>query len=215
MATEKKLTGDLLFGLQVILSWMFTIPLIGKAFAHHGTITWPMFCLIYVLINLFLAIGAYTDKPSRKLWHVMMLYINFTILWFAFLLTCLFRVSWSLEDSEVTVFVLMGIFSILFLRKKESFVQTILDPVTRGWLSFGIKSTLQVYVGYMIVSTKNNTMLPLTGLIAGHITVLMRTAEVYLAARKSGWQLNNKSLFWSELGNEFTWCLTTLAWFKY
>ncbi len=215
MTTEKKWFGDLLFGFQVIMAWVFTIPQTYKAFSHQGTITWALFCFMYVLISLPLAIGGYKEKRSRKSWQVMMIYINFVILWFSFLTVSVLCLSWSVKDSEISCLILLGVSLILFFRKKESFMLTIADPVTKGWLSFGIKSTLQLYVGYLIISTKSSSMLAMTSMVVGHITVSTRIIEVYLTASDDGWSPNKKGLFWSELGNELTWCLTTLAWFMF
>ncbi len=213
MATEKRLSGDLLFGLQIILSLGFITPQIIKGFAGYGTITWPLFCFVYVFFNVLLAVGAHKEKRSRKSWQLLGIYSTFSVFWMVYLLVLLFKVPWSEKDTVITICVLACIVFILFTRKKGTMFATITDPITRGWLSFAIKSSLQIYLAYRILTSGSRAELALTSLLVGHITVSLRLVEIYIAARTDGWNQHYKGMFWGEFGNELTWCFTTMVWF--
>lgn len=215
MPTEnKKLVGDLLFWFQFLMAWVFTVPQVIRSFSSTAgmTITWSMFCLAFVSINLFLARGAYQQSKSRKALQVMLVYINWFVLWLMMLVPMCIYGIWTRSDSLMTIMVLVGVVVIMVIRRKESLVTTISEPITRGIISLIVKSTPQLYIAYCIIKARSNSGLSLITLVVGHITVCTRIVEIYLAARQDGWNKKNVGLFISETGNELTWCVTTLVW---
>ena len=49
-------------------------------------------------------------------------------------------------------------------------------------------------------------------LLAGHIGIITRLGLLWFAIREAGWDRNRQGAAWSELANEGTWLLVTLAW---
>ncbi len=62
------------------------------------------------------------------------------------------------------------------------------------------------------ISLKGGTGLPLTALVAGHITILIRIAHNSLTIREDGWDRNRIWLLLSESMNEFSWVTVTGVW---
>jgi hypothetical protein len=214
---KKRIAADLLFWFQLVMAWAFTIPQIIRSFHSTAgmTITWSMFCTSFVLVNLFLALGAYRQSNSRKAGQVVWVYINWLVLWFAMLVLVCIKGRWMRSDSLLTVVVLVSVMVLLVIRRKESLVATISEPITRGIVSLMVKSIPQLYIGYCIMSAGRNTGLAGMTLTIGHITVCTRAVEIFITARQDGWNRKNVGLFISETGNELTWLVTTAVWLAY
>ena len=215
---NKKLTfGDFLFGLQILLAWIFTVPQVIRAFHSTAgmTMTWPMFCSAFVLVNLFLAIGAYKDSHSRKALQVTLVYANWLVLWVSILIPMSIYGTWKSNDTVVSTLILIAVGILLVARRESSLKATISEPITRGIVSLIVKSVPQLFIAYCIMQAGKNNGLAGTTLIIGHITVCIRIAEIYSAAKQDGWTRKNVGLFISEAGNELTWVITTLAWIAY
>jgi hypothetical protein len=174
-----------------------------------------MFCTAFVLVNLFLALGAYKQSKSRKALQVVLVYINWLALWFTMLISLSFNVKWMKSDSVLTILVIISLAILLVLRRRESLIATISEPITRGLVSLIVKSVPQLYIAYCIIHAGSNTGLAGITLAIGHATVCLRAIEIYIAAKENGWNRNNIGLFISETGNESTWLITTIAWIAY
>lgn len=212
-----------LFGFQILMAWGFTIPqLIRSSKSTEGmTITWSLFCLVFSLVNIFLAIGAYRQMRTQKASQLVIVYANWIVLWLAMLVVICLKGTWSTTDSILSVVVVSAVIYVLSTRRKETLTATLTEPITRGIISLIVKSTPQLYIAYCIIHAKSNTGLAGATLLIGHITVCTRIAEILvsaLARKEDGsrnWSRHNVGLFISELGNELTWCVTTLVWFMY
>lgn len=218
MSSEnKRLAADLLFWFQLIMAWSFTVPQIVRSLHSTGgmTITWSLFCSLFVLINLFLAWGAYRQSKSRKALQIVLVYANWQILWIVMFVIISLKGVWTRDDTVVTVILVLAVMVLLAIRRKESLVATVSEPITRGIMSLIVKSTPQLFIAYCIVKSGSNDGLAGMTLTIGHITVLARVAEICIAAKQDGWNRKNVGLAISETGNELTWCVTTAAWLAY
>jgi hypothetical protein len=215
---SKKLAGDLLFWFQLLMAWVFTVPQVIRSFYSTAgmTITWSLFCTAFVLINLFLALGAWKQSnKSRKAAQIVLVYVNWLVLWLIMFIQVSIKGSWSMADSVLSALVIAFVAILLMVRRKESLVATISEPITRGMMSLIVKSVPQLFIGYCIVKAGSHDGLSGVTLTIGHITVCTRAVEIYLAARQDGWNRKNVGLFISETGNELTWLATTLIWLAY
>jgi hypothetical protein len=216
-AERKRLVGDLLFGFQLLMAWWFTVPQVIRSFSSTAgmTITWSLFCSIFVSVNLFLAIGAYRESRSRKALQVVWVYINWLVLWVAILIPTILHGTWKKSDTTVSWLIVVSVAILMVIRRKESLKATFTEPITRGLISLIVKSVPQLYIAYCIVNAGSNTGLSGITLTIGHITVCTRALEIYFTARQDGWNRKNIGLFISETGNELTWWITTVAWLMY
>ncbi len=179
------------------------------------TITWSLFCSVFVLVNLFLASSQYKDVRSRKALQIVFIYGNWLVLWSAMLVVMMVKGRWTNSDSLLSAIVAIALAGLFVLRWKGSLGETFKEPITRGAVSLIVKSTPQLYIAYCIIDARSNGGLAGTTLAIGHVTVLLRILEIYIAARQDGWTRKNIGLMLSESGNELTWCVTTAAWIAY
>jgi hypothetical protein len=49
-------------------------------------------------------------------------------------------------------------------------------------------------------------------LLAGHIGIMTRLGQLWYAIREAGWDRNRQGAVLSEIANEVTWILVTVAW---
>ena len=174
-----------------------------------------MFCSAFVTVNLFLALGAYRQSGSRKAGQVVLIYANWLILWSVMLAIITIKANWTTTDSILSLIVLVSVAVLLVIRKRESLVATISEPITRGIVSLLVKSIPQLYIAYCIIHVGRNDGLAGLTLFIGHVTVCTRVVEICITAKQDGWNLKNKGLFISEAGNESTWIITTIIWLAY
>ena len=209
--------SDLLFIFQVVMAWIFTFPQVLRSFKSTAgmTITWPAMCLVFVIINWFLAVGAYRKSGSRKALQIVVVYSNWIILMGVMLTTLVANGRWLSRDTTVSLLVFFATSGLLFLRRRESIVSTLTEPITRGLVSLVFKSTPQLYIAYCIVDARSSGGLAGLTVFVGHVTVCTRIVEIYFAANQDGWNKQNVGLMISEAGNELTWWVTTFAWFVY
>lgn len=184
------------------------------------TITWSLFCSVFVLVNLFLAIGGHKQARTNKSIQLIIVYANWLVLWLAMLAVISVKGTWSNTDSLLSAIVCIGVMCILALRKQNTLTLTLSEPITRGMISVIVKSTPQLYIAYCIIHAGSNDGLAGATLLIGHLTVCIRIIEVLSAVmvKKDGklnWSRHNIGLLISEAGNEVTWCVTTLVWFMY
>jgi uncharacterized protein with PQ loop repeat len=218
MSTEnKRFTGDLLFGFQLVMAWIFTVPQVVRSFQSTAgmTITWTMFCSLFVLINLFLAIGAYQQSKSRKALQVVIVYGNWLVLWLTLFATISVKGSWYFQDTVLTAIIVLCTMVLLAVRWRQTVVATVSEPITRGIVALFLKSVPQLFIAYCIIRAGKSDGLSGVSLIIGHITVCTRLAEIILAARQDGWNKKNVGMLVSESGNEISWLCTTVAWLVY
>jgi hypothetical protein len=199
------------------MAWAFTVPQVIRSLHSTAgmTITWTMFCSAFVLINLFLALGAYEQSKSRKAGQVVFVYANWLVLWLTLFAIIIVKGTWTQKDSVLTALILVSLAVLLLARRKESLVATVSEPITRGIIALLLKSVPQLFIGYCIINAGRKDGLAGITLAIGHITVCTRLWEICLAARQDGWNRKNVGLIISESGNEISWLITSAIWFVY
>ena len=217
LTSKKNWLGDLFFVLQITLAWVFTVPQVARSFSSTAgmTTTWSLLCSIFIIVNLWLAVTAYKIARDRKSLQIVFVYANWLPLWAIMCVVLLTKGHWTNNDSVVMVLVGVALTILLAWRRKETIFSTVTEPITRGCVSLIVKSTPQLFIAYCIVNAGSNKGLAGLTLLIGHTTVCLRLCEIYLAAKKVGWNKPNLGLLISEGGNELTWCITTIAWFCY
>jgi hypothetical protein len=218
MSSEnKKVAGDLLFWFQLSMAWAFTVPQVIRSLTSTVgmTVTWSSFCTAFVLVNFFLALGAYKQSRSRKAGQVVLVYANWVLLWLTLAIIIGIKGVWSAKDTLLTILILISMSVLLIVRRKESLVATVSEPITRGIMSLLFKSVPQLFLAYCIVAAGSKAGLSWISLIVGHITIWARLLEICLAARQDGWSRRNIGLVISEVGNELSWLVATIAWLAY
>ena len=115
----------------------------------------------------------------------------------------------------MTAAILLLLVALFMIRRKESLVATLTEPITRGLSALLFKSVPQLYLAFCIANAGQSKGLPGLSLFIGHVTIAARLVEIFLAAKQDGWNRKNIGLMISESGNEVSWLVVTIVWFMY
>lgn len=215
MPAAKKLTADAFFFLQIVLS------LVSGGSQFHRLLTtsqgvnvsWLASWLTYLLINLVLTIRAHRSQPSRVTLQTVLTYIS----WSTVIAACLALMLWtgqevwdSIDTATTAVVGLAVLVTWLTARRRGLGLG---DPVVQGLIAVWFIGLPQVTLTYKIF-TQGGAGLAGGMLLAGHIGILTRLGQFRFAIREAGWDRNRLGAALSEIANEATWVMVTLAWLK-
>ena len=85
------------------------------------------------------------------------------------------------------------------------------DPLVHAGFAACCIGLPQLTLTYKIFTVGGAGMAGLM-LLAGHIGICTRLGQLWFAIREAGWDRNRQGAALSELANEATWLLVTLAW---
>jgi hypothetical protein len=89
----------------------------------------------------------------------------------------------------------------------------ITDPLVSGFLAVWFVGLPQITLTYKVFSV-GGAGLAGGMILAGHIGIMTRLGQLWFAIREAGWDRNRQGAALSEIANEVTWLLVTLAWLK-
>jgi hypothetical protein len=213
MSLIKKTTADLLFGLQLALALISG----GSEFRRLLTTTqgvnlsWLASWLAFLLINLALTIRAHRRQPSRVTLQAVLTYAAWTVMIGACLGAMLWKGEeiWDLEDNLTALAVALGLIFTILAAYRLGLRLT--DPLVHAAMAACFIGLPQLTLTYKIFTEGGAGMAGLM-LLAGHIGICTRLGQLWFAIREAGWDRNRQGAALSELANEGTWLLVTLAW---
>ncbi|MBM4273742.1 MAG: hypothetical protein FJ134_04655 [Deltaproteobacteria bacterium] len=215
MSSAKKLTADAFFILQIVLSIISG----GSQFRRLLTtsqgvnLSWLVSWLTYLVINLSLTIRAHRSQPSRVTLQTVLTYVSWTVAIASCLMVMLWmgRELWDIKDTVTAVLVgLAVIFTWLQARRRGL---PITDPLVSGFLAVWFVGLPQITLAYKIFTVGGEGLAGWT-LLAGHVGIVTRLGQLWFAIREAGWDRNRQGAALSEIANEATWLLVTLAWLR-
>jgi hypothetical protein len=172
-------------------------------------VTWFLYWLIFLLLNVALTLRAHRAQPSRVTLQALASYL----LWAgsaAVSLGIFLTLSpslWDARDTATTLAVAGGIVVLGFAYRGLP----LRDPIFRGWLALFFKSLPQVVLAVKVGMDGGAGLAPLA-VWAGHVTICIRIGQLAFSIREAGWDRNRRGSFLSEVGNELSWVLVTVVW---
>jgi hypothetical protein len=88
---------------------------------------------------------------------------------------------------------------------------TFTDPLVSGFLAVCYVGLPQLTLTYKIF-TEGGAGMAGAMLLAGHIGIMTRLGQLWYAINEAGWDRNRLGAALSEIANEVTWILVTVAW---
>lgn len=211
---SKKTVADSLFGIQLIFALVFGV----SQFLHTvqtgeqvASITWFILWQLFLFINLTLSYQAHRVQPSRVTLQTFWGYLIMTVMVAIDLVASLILtpVFWNhLETFSVAV-VSLGVAITLWIAKRKNL--RIRDPLVRGWLAVLFKGVPQLILTCQIILVGGEGIALLV-IIAGHAMILTRLGQLWFSIREAGWDRNRVGSAISEVANESSWILVTIAW---
>ncbi|MBM4295540.1 MAG: hypothetical protein FJ126_11660 [Deltaproteobacteria bacterium] len=209
----KKLTADAFFALQIVLAIISGgSQLLRLLTTSQGVnFSWLASWLTFLLINLTLTIRAHRSQPSRVTLQTVMTYAAWTTVIAACLLVMLWKGTelWDLKDTATTTVVGLAVLLTWLQARRRGLKIT--DPLVSGLLAVWFVGLPQLTLAYKIF-TVGGAGLAGEMLLAGHIGIMTRLGQLWFAIREAGWDRNRQGAALSEIANEATWLLVTLAW---
>lgn len=213
MLYSKTVAADLLFLVQIVCTLAFG----GSQFMQLLVSTegvgasWFISWEIFLLLNLWLAAHAHLAQPSRVTRQALASYVLWIIMVTADLGAMVWNKSyvWGSSDTWTLVCVLVGVGGTILVASHRQL--GVHDPMVRGWFAVFFKAVPQFVLAWT-VSVHGSDGLATTALVAGHLTILTRIGQLTYAIREAGWDRNRLGSALSEVGNEVSWLVVTLAW---
>ena len=213
MLLTKKTTTDLLFALQICLALVSG----GSEFLRLLTtsqgvnVSWLATWLVFLLINLALTIRAHRSRPSRVTLQTALTYAAWTTVIAACLGAMIWQGTelWDGKDTLTTILVAMGLTITAFIAFRLGLGLN--DPLVHAGIAACFIGLPQLILTYKIFTVGGEGLAGLM-LLAGHIGICTRLGQLRFAIREAGWDRNRQGAALSELANEGTWVLVTLAW---
>jgi hypothetical protein len=177
------------------------------------SISWFAAWEVFLLLNLWLAWQAHKARPSLVTGHTFTIYAFYAVLIALDLSAMLLRKSWewNAQDELTTGLVAAGVVATLLVGAARG--QSIRNPLVMGWLAVFFKAVPQLVLAWNI-HLNGGAGLALAAIVAGHVTILMRLAQLAIALREAGWDKNRLGSFISEVPNELSWIVVTVVWMQ-
>ncbi|MDD5642301.1 MAG: hypothetical protein PHX53_11675, partial [Syntrophales bacterium] len=213
MPAAKKLTADAFFVLQITLALISG----GSQFlrlldtSQGVNVSWLASWLTFLVINLDLTIRAHRSRPSRVTLQTVLTYSAWTLVIAANLALLLWRGTerWDSKDTVTAMAVGLGVLVTLLYARVRGLGLT--DPMVNAGFGMCFIGLPQLTLAYKIF-TVGGAGLAGGMLLAGHIGITTRLGQLMFAIREAGWDRNRLAAALSEIANEVTWVLVTVAW---
>lgn len=193
----------LLFGITQILQMLRS--------TEGVSLTWFLFWALFLAINLRLAVRAHQAYPTRLSRQTIVTYLTWCAALGGAMVVLLWRALGQWEDVDTLNVVVSsaGIAAVLAVGRTHGL--GIGDPLVRGWLAVFFKGTPQLTLAWHILQHGGEGLAPFA-ILSGHITINLRIGQLLFGLREAGWDRNRMGSAISEVANEVSWVVATVAW---
>ena len=210
----KRFAADLLFGVQILFAIIFGGGQIYRMLTTGKgvSISWFVFWEVFLLLNLVLAMRAHRNQPSRVTRQALASYVLWVGIVSASIVVMLVRKTghWQSIDTVTTGIVALGVVVTIVVARIRG--AKLADPIIKGWYAVFFKGVPQTTLAANILIIGSGAGLAGSTLIAGHVTVLTRLGQVIFSVKEAGWDRNRMGSALSEMANELSWVVVTIAW---
>ena len=210
--TTQRIT-DALFVVQVGCALLFGVTQVARMLTSTTgvSLTWFLFWALFLLINLRLAVKAHEVYPTRVSRQTIATYLAWSSVLAGAIVVLLWRSLGQWEAVDTLNVLVSGIGIALVLAVGRLRGLGIADPLVRGWLAVFFKGTPQLTLAWHILQNGGEGLAPFA-ILSGHITINLRIGQLIFALREAGWDRNRLGSALSEVANELSWIVTTVAW---
>ena len=214
IAGRARLVADGLFVLQAASSLLFGISQFVRMLdsVTGVSVTWMLFWVAFLAVNLGLAIRAHRNFASRISRQVITVYILWTAVCAAnlVLLLCSAGVQWSLVDSVTAILTLGGVVVATAIGRARGL--QLGDPMLHAAYAVFCKAVPQLTLAWNIYR-EGGGGISVVAFTAGHLTIGMRLAQTVVSIREAGLDRHRLGMAIGEAANEASWIVATVVWF--
>jgi hypothetical protein len=210
---SSQLAADLLFLIQIGFTFIWGgSQFIRLLSSMQGVnISWFMSWLAFLLLNLVLAMRAHRNQPSRVTLQTIMSYAAWTAMVVADMGVMLWRGTHVWDGTDTVTALLVGAGLVVILVVAYRLDLGIVDPMVKGYLAVAFKAIPQLALAYKIFMVGGRGLSPVA-VVTGHITIMARLGQLWYSIKEAGWDRNRRGSALSELANEGSWLVATVAW---
>jgi hypothetical protein len=205
--------GDVLFLVQMLtaVGFIFTQAKLMLTTTEGISLTWLFFWGVFLLINLSLSHRAHQLQPSRLTYQTAFTYATWTLVVLFCIAIYIWQNTtfWTTLDTWTTGFALSGIVATVIVGHRNNL--TITDPIVRGYLGVFFKGVPQLTLAYNILMM-GGAGISTFAIVTGHINICTRLGQVLMSLREARWDRNRRGSAISEMANEGSWIVATIAW---
>jgi len=213
MSSYKKNVADLLFGVQIIgaiafsgaYAWRSLTDVRGTSVAQFGLVG------AFLLFHLALGVGAHRVAPSRLTRQAITTYIVWFVLILIMVGAAWTNKSYRWNEKDTTTLLTAVALTIAVLVVGALQRRPLSDPMMKASFAIAYKSVPQVLLAWKFLA-EGASGTPGLSVIVGHVTILIRLGQIYFMVREAGWDRNRVWLATSEVANEISWVIATIAW---
>jgi len=192
----------LLFGFFQIKQMLF-VSVEGLSISTY------LFTTLFVGVNTFFSFQANKVLTNRIAIQNLIIYILGTLIYLLFSLILILKSTWSFNDSQTLFFVVTASIIVILKNKKNGLKIT--DPVLKSDLGIIFRAIPHCFMAYKIF-VEGGGGLSVFMVIIFHILTLTRIILIYSSYLKLKTDINRKSILRTEIWNEVSWIIVTLAW---
>jgi hypothetical protein len=212
IARHDRAISDVLFVAQIACALGFGVAqIIAMQSSVEGiSITWFGLWLAFLLVNLVLAVNAMRVHADRFITQTVIVYGVWTVAITAnFFTLVLADAVWNEVDSITLLITGGGIVVAIAVGHLHGL--GIADPMVRAAFAVLCKGVPQVTLGWNILR-EGGAGIAVFAIIAGHLIISMRLAQIAFSIRAAGWDRNRLGMVIGEAANELSWIVVTIAW---
>ncbi len=215
LSEKARSTATRLLWFQVICGIIFTSAQAIRMLTSTKGVSVSFFICVgaFAVINLVLSIAAYREAGKqdagvkRQAIYIYSMWTTFAVIHFSIALWKMPRL-WSSNDTLTMTIVGVGSIITVLVGKLKG--MPLRDPYMRACLAAFLKCVPQVTLAVNIY-LKGSSGLSGIWIFMGHVTILTRLVHLHISS-KEGWNRNTRASFWSEIGNETSWLVASIAW---
>lgn len=207
------MAADALFAIQIGCAMMFggsqTLQMLATT--EGVSVTWFAFWEAFLGINLLLALRAHHARPSRVTRQTVVTYAVWASIVALNLGVLLWQSAgtWHRIDTVTSAVTASGIAITLLVARGHGL--TVADPIVRSYFAVFFKAIPQLALAWHIYRVGGAGLAPF-GVVAGHLTICTRLGQLWFSLGEAGWDRNRRGSIISELANEGSWIVATIAW---
>ena len=211
--TRARLTADGLFVIQAICALTLGVSQLRRMLhsVDGVSITWMLFWVAFLAVNLGLALRAHRAFASRISRQTIAIYALWTAVCGANLLFLLVAPAahWTVVDTVTASLTLGGVLIATVVGRARGL--RLGDPMLHAAYAVCSKAVPQLTLAWNIVR-EGGDGISIVAFTAGHITICMRLVQVWFSIREAGWDRNRLGIAIGEAANEASWIVATVVW---
>ena len=213
-AGRARLVADTLFVLQAGCSLLFGFSQFVRMLdsVEGVSVTWMLFWVAFLAVNLGLAVRAHRTFASRISRQVITIYSLWTAVCAANLLLLLLSAGmrWTVVDTVTAALTLGGVVVATGIGRARGLHFG--DPMLHAAYAVFCKAVPQLTLAWNIYR-EGGAGISVVAFTAGHVTIVMRIAQIVFSVREAGLDRNRLGMAIGETANEASWIVATVVWF--